>query len=700
MTREARREGTGRGDALPAGAAAGRRRRRRRHLHSRRGDRQGGAHQERARQAAHAVARDARRRGPDAALPVVPPARGAAAVARHGARRAARASATARSRRRGDGGGGVARCCVVAHGVRRLAAGRRRERGVRGEGLSTRRQRSSREVDRRRATSRPARCTTTAPRCIAADSLAAAAEVLERAARRPIPRCAIARASTRLAHLVAASPRRGLAAPQRRLAAHRRFRERAAEARARRLQARADPAARRISTRSGTTSSRCEKEKQGGGGGGGGGQSERLRGAAPGTSPSRSRRSRSARRSSCSAAPSARSATCRARSRSRTAPSHRPAARTGERAVLGVALVAQLAIAANGPDTATACLPIQRDARRCARRAASRRDIEPPQRRRHCSCCESRVASRVEPDGAAQFSTITEASADVAIGAGRAASSCRRSSPIVDGTRDQLRPDRRGRAPRRSRRLAVVLVDARARRRARRRVARLAVRRPAGGLRGRRAAQRAGAQAAASQPDVLPAGDGGGARVRRRHPARRAARRGAAASRRSATGARSFRCFPGASTIPPAVLTYSLPLSSSFFSREESFELRTDSVRFVASIRRLPAGRADYAGAVGTLRIGARTRRPARAHGRSRSCSRCASTAAGNVKLLPRPALALPWATITPGDERVQVDSTASARSAAARSSTGCHAARGRARRSMPVDPLSVLRSGDRSRTR
>ena len=33
--------------------------------------------------------------------------------------------------------------------------------------------------------------------------------------------------------------------------------------------------------------------------------------------------------------------------------------------------------------------------------------------------------------------------------------------------------------------------------------------------------------------------------------------------------------------------------------------------------------------------------------------------ATGNVKLLPRPALELPWATITPGDERVEIDSTA-----------------------------------------
>ena len=96
-SREKGRAGTGRDHALQARGAAGRGCRRHRHVHPRGGERQGGAHQERARQAAHPVARVARRRGPHAALSVVPPARRAAALARHRARRPSRPAGGARS---------------------------------------------------------------------------------------------------------------------------------------------------------------------------------------------------------------------------------------------------------------------------------------------------------------------------------------------------------------------------------------------------------------------------------------------------------------------------------------------------------------------------------------------------------------------------------------------------------------------------
>jgi hypothetical protein len=110
-------------------------------------------------------------------------------------------------------------------------------------------------------------------------------------------------------------------------------------------------------------------------------------------------------------------------------------------------------------------------------------------------------------------------------------------------------------------------------------------------------------------------------------------------------------------TIPPAVLTYSLPLTSSFFSREESFELRSDSVHFVAIEPPARDRPPEYAGAVGTLRITARTETETTRVGDPVVLTVRVS-AAGNVKLLPRPALELPWATITPGDERVEIDST------------------------------------------
>ena len=125
--------------------------------------------------------------------------------------------------------------------------------------------------------------------------------------------------------------------------------------------------------------------------------------------------------------------------------------------MLGVAILAQLAIAANGPDTATACLPLRVSAafrtpgRSCAgHRAAAGSGLQ---------LLRSRVSSRVESDGAAQFSTITEAWADVAISpVGRiqlppfvAVVDGKRisSNPIVVSVREPISPP------------PIVLVDAR-----------------------------------------------------------------------------------------------------------------------------------------------------------------------------------------------------------------------------------------------
>ena len=81
--------------------------------------------------------------------------------------------------------------------------------------------------------------------------------------------------------------------------------------------------------------------------------------------------------------------------------------------MLVVAILAQLAIAAHGPDTATACLPVRVSAAiRTPGPVAPA--VEPPQGS-GLQLLRSRVSSRVESDGAAQFSTITEAWADIAI---------------------------------------------------------------------------------------------------------------------------------------------------------------------------------------------------------------------------------------------------------------------------------------------
>jgi hypothetical protein len=121
-----------------------------------------------------------------------------------------------------------------------------------------------------------------------------------------------------------------------------------------------------------------------------------------------------------------------------------------------------------------------------------------------------------------------------------------------------------------------------------------------------------------------------------------------------------FPLFPGATSIPPATLSYGMPVSTSFFSREERFEQRTDSVRFLA-VEPPPAGRpSDYAGAVGAVRASARLGSATARMGDPLVLTvRLEGT--GNVKLLPRPVLALDWAAIADGEERVEVD-TARAR--------------------------------------
>ena len=115
-----------------------------------------------------------------------------------------------------------------------------------------------------------------------------------------------------------------------------------------------------------------------------------------------------------------------------------------------------------------------------------------------------------------------------------------------------------------------------------------------------------------------------------------------------------FPVAAGRFTIPSARLTYALPLTPSFFSRDESYEARSDSIVVVA-IDPPAAGRPpDYQGAVGALSIDA-----ALDSGRARVGDplllRVRVAGAGNVKLLPRPPLRVAWATVVPADERVTV---------------------------------------------
>ncbi|MES2180366.1 MAG: BatD family protein [Gemmatimonadota bacterium] len=118
-----------------------------------------------------------------------------------------------------------------------------------------------------------------------------------------------------------------------------------------------------------------------------------------------------------------------------------------------------------------------------------------------------------------------------------------------------------------------------------------------------------------------------------------------------------FPLFAGRTAIAPAALTYALPLSTSFFSREETFELRTDSVRFVAIDVPVEGRPADFAGAVGALSASARLSTTSARMGDPVVLT-LRLEGSGNVKLWPRPPLSLTWASVAQGGERVIVDTS------------------------------------------
>ena len=113
-----------------------------------------------------------------------------------------------------------------------------------------------------------------------------------------------------------------------------------------------------------------------------------------------------------------------------------------------------------------------------------------------------------------------------------------------------------------------------------------------------------------------------------------------------------FPLTPGRIAIPPARLVYAMPLTYSFFSHEETYELRSDSAIVVAIDPPLVGRPADWNGAVGTLRIMSRVDSAA---GRVGNPILLTVTVAGrgNVNLFPRPQIAIPWASAVPTVERV-----------------------------------------------
>ncbi|HEY9428627.1 MAG TPA: BatD family protein, partial [Gemmatimonadaceae bacterium] len=117
-----------------------------------------------------------------------------------------------------------------------------------------------------------------------------------------------------------------------------------------------------------------------------------------------------------------------------------------------------------------------------------------------------------------------------------------------------------------------------------------------------------------------------------------------------------FPLAPGRVVIPPARLVYAMPLSYSFFSREESFELQSDSVSVVVLEPPVEGRPAGWNGAVGSISVAARVDG---AQARVGDAMRLTVSVAGqgNVKLFPRPRLELRDVTVVPAGERVTLSS-------------------------------------------
>lgn len=121
-----------------------------------------------------------------------------------------------------------------------------------------------------------------------------------------------------------------------------------------------------------------------------------------------------------------------------------------------------------------------------------------------------------------------------------------------------------------------------------------------------------------------------------------------------------FPLSAGRYVIPAAHLNYALPQSASFFSREEIFTLRSEAVT-VTAIDVPAAGRPpDWLGAVGIWHASAHID-SARGRAGDPLVLTLRIEGQGNVTLLPRPAVTIPWANVVAADERVRLDSTPTA---------------------------------------
>jgi tetratricopeptide (TPR) repeat protein len=116
-----------------------------------------------------------------------------------------------------------------------------------------------------------------------------------------------------------------------------------------------------------------------------------------------------------------------------------------------------------------------------------------------------------------------------------------------------------------------------------------------------------------------------------------------------------FALGPGEITIPPARLTYAVPITPSFFAREEHHEAKSPAVHIIAIDPPLAGRPPEYDGAVGRMQLATRVDTNAQV-GEPLTLT-VAIAGEGNVKLWPAPRIEMPWAEVVPFDERVRLTS-------------------------------------------
>lgn len=118
-----------------------------------------------------------------------------------------------------------------------------------------------------------------------------------------------------------------------------------------------------------------------------------------------------------------------------------------------------------------------------------------------------------------------------------------------------------------------------------------------------------------------------------------------------------FAVAPGTLMVPAPQLSYTLPQSSSYFSREEQFLVRAESAQLVVKPLPLEGQPQDFTGAIGQFRASLRLDAGAARVGDPLVLTMRVD-GIGNVKLLPRPTIDVSWAASVPGTERVRIDTT------------------------------------------